>query len=516
MTWFWEGGGGTATPTMAIAVSGTPTATGIVIAREEPSTGTLDTWDLEYKLSTDSTWTAITGLTAGTHEVTGLTPERTYDFRGTGHVLVDSVLSTTTATTTAYTAPTVPSARAIVGRAQSLDYLFGGAGNTAGWWGYAGLEPAVVGPTAISWTVRVKNKTNMTWDKVTFPVLAGHASNASIIGAWIGVGGTNQTPGAGGWQQILFDGVGTKALPSGTQVVPYVTAPDLVTLGVPCAPNDSVVIRIAFADSGEISVFDALSDTRTPESDLASCWMARGDYASTSGARDTAAAWEFWGDSPMHALFVEGVSESPVAVSEVVVGDSVIQAFRAWQYEPEAGSRDGWIWQYEQINDKAVRISCAGNGAFTLVEYCQRLRALLPIYAPWVDVFVLEGWTPNGTPTSAEGNAPLKAALEETVAAIEAAGRGFAFIFPSPACLSKTPPGADVSLADMIAYCQARNPALTMDMSLTLADPSDQDNYDAAYSSDGLHHNLAGNTAFAAAWKPVNEAMLTTGIGYTV
>lgn len=515
MAW-WVEVGGVEAVTMTISVLGDPTSSQVTIAREDPSSGTLDTWDLEYKESTASEWTTITGLTAATHDVSGLEPETAYDFRATGHVLVDSVLSTTTATTEASTAPTVPSARAIVGRAQSLDYLFGGAGNTAGWWGYAGLEPAVVGPTPITFTVRVKNKTNMTWDTVTFPVLAGHASNASIIGAWIGVGGTNQTPGSGGWQQILFDGVGTKALPSGTQVVPYVTAPDLVTLGVPCAPNDSVVIRIAFAASGEISVFDALSDTRTPESDLASCWMARGDYASTSGARDTAAAWEFWGDSPMHALFVEGASGSPMAVSEMVVGDSVIQAFRAWQNVPEAGSRDGWIWQYEQINDKAVRLSCAGNGAFSLVQYCQRLEAILPVYAPWLDVVVLEGWTPNFAPTSAEGNAPLKAALESAITAIEAAGRGFAFIFPSPACLSHTPPGADVSLADMIAYCKARNPALTMDMSLTLADPLDPDNYDEAYSPDALHHNLAGNTAFAAAWKPVNEAMLTTGIGYEI
>lgn len=38
---------------------------------------------------------------------------------------------------------------------------------------------------------------------------------------------------------------------------------------------------------------------------------------------------------------------------------------------------------------------------------------------------------------------------------------------------------------------------------------------DEAYSSDALHHNLAGNTVFAAAWKPVNEAMLS-GIGYTI
>lgn len=33
---------------------------------------------------------------------------------------------------------------------------------------------------------------------------------------------------------------------------------------------------------------------------------------------------------------------------------------------------------------------------------------------------------------------------------------------------------------------------------------------------DSLHHNLAGNTAFAAAWKPANETMLTTGWGYTI
>lgn len=32
----------------------------------------------------------------------------------------------------------------------------------------------------------------------------------------------------------------------------------------------------------------------------------------------------------------------------------------------------------------------------------------------------------------------------------------------------------------------------------------------------GASVRTAGHTAFAAAWKPVNEAMLTTGWGYTI
>jgi len=93
------GSGGSAAITMAISVLGDPTSSQVTIAREDPSSGTLDTWDLEYKESTASEWTTITGLTAATHDVSGLEPETAYDFRATGHVLVGSVLATTTATT---------------------------------------------------------------------------------------------------------------------------------------------------------------------------------------------------------------------------------------------------------------------------------------------------------------------------------------------------------------------------------------------------------------------------------
>ena len=515
------GGGGGVSVTMAIAVSGTPTATGIVISRGDPSIGALDSWDLSYKESYASEWISYaTGLTSSTQTVADLDPEMKYDFRAVGHVLIDTPASVTSGETGANTAPTTLSARAQIGQSQSIDYMFGGSGNTAAWGGYKdwGLVPSVDGPTRISWALRVKNKTDMTWGTVTFPLLAGGANNASVLGAWVGTGGTDQTPGAGGWQRIQFGGSDTKILPAGTKVIPYGTTPDIVTLAVPCAPNDSVIFRLTFDSTGEISLFDSLNHSSTHDSGMATCWMARADLGSTPTARDTAGSWEFWGSSPIHALFVEGVYGSPVAVSEQFVGDSVINAFRAWQYIPESASRDGWIYQYGLTNDKAVRICNSGNGGFSLIEYCQRLRALLPVYAPWVDVFVIEAWTPNGTPTTISGNAPLKEALEETIAAIQAAGRGFAFIFPSPASLKNelVPAGAEVSLADMIAYCQDRNPELTMDLSLSLADPQDPDNYDAAYSSDWLHQNLAGNVQFSLALKPINESVLTGGIGYAI
>ena len=98
--WWLEQNSGGASPTIQISVVGDPTASAIVITRTLPAVGTLDSWDLEYKEATASTWLSYaTGITAETQTVADLDAATDYDFQAKGHVSMETEYATTSATT---------------------------------------------------------------------------------------------------------------------------------------------------------------------------------------------------------------------------------------------------------------------------------------------------------------------------------------------------------------------------------------------------------------------------------
>ena len=99
MPWIEQNSGG-ASPTIQISVAGDPTASAIVITRTLPAVGTLDSWDLEYKEATASTWLSYaTGITAETQTVADLDAATDYDFQAKGNVSMVTEYATTSART---------------------------------------------------------------------------------------------------------------------------------------------------------------------------------------------------------------------------------------------------------------------------------------------------------------------------------------------------------------------------------------------------------------------------------
>ena len=117
-----SGGSGGTSVTLTLSTSD-PTPTSILVTRSAPTSGTLQTWTLEYKKYSDVGWTLFAdNLTALTQTVPALDPydpetdpdplvTPLYSFRATALVTVETPVATATGSTTEQTAPTTPVAR---------------------------------------------------------------------------------------------------------------------------------------------------------------------------------------------------------------------------------------------------------------------------------------------------------------------------------------------------------------------------------------------------------------------
>lgn len=408
--------------------------------------------------------------------------------------------------------PTIPGRKRILGRTSSFSGgLFDGAGNFPEWWAYA--SAGVTGPTDITLTHRFANQTGKTITKIAIPLFSMTAGSANILAVWIGSGGTNYN--ATSWQRMTFNAGSqtTYQMADGTSFLPEYVVTDTLTLNEPCLPNSSFVVRIVYASVGQITMFDSFGSMQNSTSGLTQGWIGIGDAGSTQGNLGNNVVWfGNWPASLCH-VFVEFSDEDSTEVSILAYGDSVINQF-VYYLDPLAGNRDQWQYSLEQlVTSNTYHVATAGNGGFELPQYVDRLKKLLPLYNPWVDIYCVEGWSSNNAPTTSEAGNAWKTKLDEIHALVEAAHHGWCVIFPVPVG------GAIAGKAQfesILAYANASYPGKVLDCRPAVWDPNNHDAFLPAYTSDTIHLKAEANTPFATYTKTLFETNAIASNGYVI
>jgi hypothetical protein len=408
-------------------------------------------------------------------------------------------------------APTVPKRRRIIGRTSSTQGgVFESGTNDATWWAYAAYS--VAGPTRITIDTRITNQTGKDIARIAIPFMGTNANNAQILAVWIGRGGMEHSTTA--YQRMTFGGQNTLQLGAGTVFVPSVGVTDTLTLSTPWLDETEILVRIVYENSGQIENYDSFGTGANEDSGLARCWIGIGDAGSTEGALSNADSLTWrnnWSSSIFHVFAEFAEHESP-EVSILVYGDSVVNQWKAYQ-DTLPSIRDGWQFYLEQLNTaNTYHVATAGNGGYTVPQYCDRLTAMFSVYAPWIDVVCIEGWTPNGSIQTINELNTWQANITALHSLVTTAGLGWLVLFNSPIGDDKDYPeiGANIHARqlDMIAWCNAQYTGLVIDMRFSLADPEDTDYFLADYSVDSAHYTKSGQIKWATDFKPIIEARL--------
>lgn len=411
------------------------------------------------------------------------------------------------------TSPTVPGRKRILGRSSSFSGgLFDSeSGNYAGWWAYA--SAGVTGPTDITLSHRFYNQTGKTITKITIPLFSMTNSPANILAVWVGQGGSNYS--AATWQRCTFSNGSqtTYQLSNGTQFAPNYVVTDTLTLTQSCIPDDSFVIRVVYADSGQVTMFDSFGNMQNSTSGLCLGWIGIGNAGATQGDLNNAVTWYGnWPSSLCH-IFVEFSASDSTEISILMYGDSVINQFVHYQ-DPLAGNRDQWQYTLEQLEtSNRYHVATAGNGGFDVMQYCSRLTQLLPLYNPWVDIYCVGGWSSNNMPQTTEAETLVKNTLIALNAAITTASHAWSVIFPVPvgaAIAGKT------QFDNIVSWANTTWTGKVVDGRPAIWDPNDHDHFLPAYTRDDIHMNASANTAFATYIKPLVENNVILSNGYVI
>lgn len=411
------------------------------------------------------------------------------------------------------TSPTVPGRKRILGRSSSFSGgLFDNeAGNYSGWWAYG--SAGVTGPTDISLTHRFVNQTGKTITKITIPLFSMTNSPANILAVWVGQGGSLYN--ADTWQRCTFSN-GTQTtyqLSNGTQFSPNWTSTDSLTLTQPCMPDSSFLIRIVYADSGQVTMFDSFGNMQNSTSEMTMGWIGIGNAGATQGDLNNPVTWYGnWPSSLCH-VFVEFDITDSTEVSVLMYGDSVINQFVHY-LDPLAGNRDQWQYNLEQLETaNRYHVATAGNGGFDVAQYCSRLTQLLPLYNPWVDVYCIGGWSSNNMPQTPEAEASVKNTLIAMHASITSASHAWSLIFPVPVGAAID---GKVHFENIISWANTTWTGKVIDGRPAIWDPTDHDHFLPAYTRDDIHMNANANTPFATYIKPLVESSAIASNGYVI
>lgn len=402
----------------------------------------------------------------------------------------------------------VPAAtnRRIVGRSMSDGQTFGGVGNNIGFWAYNG--EAVV-TSRVSFSVRVYNRTGKSVARVAFPLMttSSSAPGATVLGAWVGLNGTNQSPDSGGWNRMTIAGVNTYTPGTASSTEPDVELTDTMTLPAPLLPEQSCIFRIVYESTGEITAFDSLGINENNLSLLAQSWMSLSDNGSGAAELSAAANWMVW-SAPMPHVFFEFSEGEEQEVSVMVAGDSVVNNFLSGNL-----NRDGWSYALEQRNTNKYHVAQCGGGGLTTRQTCQRTTAVLRKYKSYIDVLVVEAWSPNDGMAYQDITAQNKSDLTALKAVADADGITWAVCFIVPAGTDGAQSIATKNV--MLDWCTTTYPGHVMNWLPGVSDPNNPERYLPANTVDDYHMTPAGNTACAAYMEPMFATMLTA-FGYQV
>lgn len=416
-------------------------------------------------------------------------------------------------------APTSPKRRRILGRSStSQDGIFESSGNNAGWWAYGVYS--VAGPTRISIDTRISNQTGKDVARISIPFLGLHNNNANIIAVWIGRGGN--THWCDSFQRMTFSGQNTKQLAVGTDTNPSIGVTDTLLLDTPWLADTEILIRVVFENSGQIESFDSFGTNQNFDSGLSRCWVGLGDAGSTTELLSNSQnlQWRADWNAPFCNVFVEFAEYEIPEVSVLVYGDSVVNQFKSF-LDTLSACRDGWQYYLEQlVTSNTWHVATAGNGGYTVIQYGDRLLALLETYAPWIDVVCFQAWTPNGSITTTQDLQAWQTKINQVHDAVIALNKGWLVQFNSPIGDDKDFPEIGASIharqLDMVAWCNEQFTGHVIDMRSSLTDPQNPDYFAPGMSLDSAHHTKMAAPIWANDVKPLFEARLTQTLKYSI
>lgn len=416
--------------------------------------------------------------------------------------------------------PTTPKNVRILGRSTTfMGNTFDDGTNTSAWWAYgaAGIQ----GPTNISYTHRFKNQTGKTVSKLAIPFFSFHNNTATILAVWVGNGGSGYT--ASNWQQMTFSGSNSYQPLSGTSDFPSTVVTDTLTLNSSWLSNNELVVRVIYSSAGQIPAMDSFGTIQNNTSTLCEGWIGVGDAGSVSANLNNSITWYGNWQATYPHLFLEFADQQYSEVSILAYGDSVINNWKIY-LDSDASIRDNWTYFLELENtNKKWHLTPAGNGGQDIPTFCNRLMSMLNMYLPWVDVFCLEGWTPNNCPATMNDTIILKNTLLGIYELITNNNKGWAVIFPSPTggVTSGTLNFAALGEAattyhnEMISWANLNFPGRILDLRSGVSDPNNTEHFLPAYSIDDIHQTRAGAEAFAAYAKPRIDDLLIR-MGYEI
>lgn len=361
-----------------------------------------------------------------------------------------------------------------------------------------------------TYTWRVKNIDSEPISEVVFEFGSIHATTAPILGMAISVGGSGNSPGAGGWIRCTFGGNTGRPPLQGELESPLMVGCDPIVIPGNWQVGQAIVGRITFgAGQQPFPTRARAEEISWPDSNLSR--NADGDYASTDELLATTPTWSgLNGATAYYAIRTKRVTAIPHIITH---NDSVNVGIRPVASNNSA-SGYGWHMILNNLSGNKYRVSSLGHGGTTVANSAARNPEILARHGSIATHLMIPSWGGGGSPVSIADCDRIKANILEMEAQALAIGL-------KVWCVTLKPHGGTISSAGeieaywhMVAWADARygvrhinlsqETTLSADGGLTLLN-----------SEDNIHFNYAGQQAQAAAMKPRFEAALLAE-GYTL
>lgn len=456
--------GGTVGAAVTISVTiGSIGSGGAIATRSEPSSGTLQTWDLYIREVGAGSWTEYaTGLTELTETITGLTELTDYEAYGIAHVLIDVNSSTVQFTTAEQVGPAM-SLWAFVEGGQD----FGSSIEGGGVWFWNTADPG-------TFEANVKNLEPESMDAVQTWAESVSATSGSIIGWGFRVGATwdtetaTYTPDAGG-----------------TVPAPKIVPTSVLALTTPLAQDVSGRFQVVHSP-GTLAAAKTFANTAWPESAQAgSANFNVGNYLGSD-------APTFIDIGPLQSrLALRRASGSSTYYNFAIFGDSTTASVRPVGSTNDA-AKEGFSYEANKVlrtGGKRVRIYSWGQGAATWAEIQQRVVANLPYLVGKVSHLSILVWSWNSAYNSSAEADTAWAEYLALEAAVEAAGFACSPMILHP-YTTRNSAGQVEGFTAMKAHVTAHPRGILMD---ELMGDTSWPNLPALESEDNVHQNVTGS-----------------------
>lgn len=450
--------------TMSVTLTNpTDSSTTLLATIGDPSSGTLQTWDLYYREVGAESWIEYaTGLTEATQNIGDLDASKSYEAYAVGHVLVDVTTSTSSADTAEQVGPAM-SLWAFVEGGQD----FGSSIEGGGVWFWNAADPG-------TFEGNVKNLEPESMDAVQTWAESVSATSGSILGWGFRVGATwdtevaTYTPDAGG-----------------TVPAPKIVPTSVLDLTTPLAQDVSGRFQVVHSP-GTLAAAKTFANTAWPESTQAgSANFSVGNYLGSD-------APTFIDIGPLQSrIALRRASGSSTYYNFAIFGDSTTASVRPVGSTNDS-AKEGFSYEANKVlrtGGKRVRIYSWGQGAATWAEIQQRVVANLPYLVGKVSHLSILVWSWNSAYNSSAEADTAWAEYLALEAAVEAAGFACSPMILHP-YTTRNSSGQVEGFTAMKAHVTAHPRGILMDE--LMGDTSWPD-LPALESEDNVHQNATGS-----------------------